>query len=344
MIEVIEEKEDWDNYVSTHRDSDFYHTYDYHTVAKGDGKPILLKYSNGEARIALPLLIRKIPDTTFFDATSVYGYPGPLCENITVDFDSGRYAAELLGYFSDHNIISVFSRLNPFMPIQLKALEKLGHIEKKGEIVSIDLKKDIEQQRRGFGRRLKGQLNKIRRHCCTKKVTNEKEFQDFSKIYRENMDRVNAKPMYYFDDHYFSVLAKSNSFHVETLLALQKDTGRAIGAGMFIYKNSVVHYHLAGTRNCGLPLMPIKLLIDEMRIKATKLGLSHFNLGGGLAGANDSLLQFKSSFSKNMVDFYVWKLIVNPKVYQKLSDESFVSTNTKFFPLYRYNSEYNHVK
>lgn len=344
MLEVIVEKECWDDFVSAHQDSDFYHTFDYHAIAKGDGQPVLLKYSHGEASIGLPLLVRKIPNTPFYDATSVYGYPGPLCENLSLGFDSQHYANELTEYFSDQKIISVFSRLNPFIPQQLNVFEKIGHIEKKGMIVSIDLKKDLEAQRKEFGRRLKGQLNKIRRHCSVKKANNEKEFQDFSKIYRENMDRVNAKPMYYFDDKYFSILAKSKSFHTETLLAVQNDTGQTIGAGMFIYKNSVIHYHLSGTRNDSLPLMPIKLLIDEMRIMASELGLSHFNLGGGLAGANDSLLQFKSSFSKNMLDFYVWKLIVNPKAYQKLSHECYVSTDTKFFPLYRCNSEYNYVK
>ncbi len=344
MIEIIKEKEGWDDFVSTFDHSDFYHTFDYHMIAKGDGRPVLLKYSHEDTRIGLPLLIRNIPNTPFFDATSVYGYPGPLCQNIPVDFNSQHYSKALLEYFSDHNIISVFSRLNPFMQQQHKVLEKIGSVEKKGVVVSIDLKKNIGQQRKEFGRRLKGQLNKIRRHCYVQKAFNDDEFQDFNKLYRENMDRVNAKPRYYFDDHYFNVLTKSNSFHTETLLAKHQDTGETIGAGMFIYKNSVIHYHLSGTRGDSLPLMPIKLLIDDMRIKATERGLSYFNLGGGLSGANDTLLQFKSSFSKNMVDFYVWKLIVDPNVYQKMIAECKEPTNANFFPPYRYKSEYYYTK
>nr|WP_299172516.1 GNAT family N-acetyltransferase [uncultured Allomuricauda sp.] len=344
MIEVIEEKEAWNHFVSAFEDSDFYHTFDYHMIAKDDGRPVILKYTKGSICIGLPLLIRQIPDSTFYDATSVYGYPGPLSKNIEANFDSQKYAEELLDYFSKNKIISVFSRLNPFVPLQHEVLESIGSIEKKGVVVSIDLKKDVVQQRKEFGRRLKGQLNKIKRYCYVKKASNDREFQEFKNLYQENMDRVNAKPMYYFDDDYFKVLTKSNSFNTHTLLTKNKETDETIGASMFIYKNSTVHYHLSGTKSNSLPLMPIKLLIDEMRIRANELGLRYFNLGGGVAGANDSLLQFKLSFSKNMVDFYVWKLIVDPLAYQKLISESRIPKTTDFFPLYRYDGELSMAK
>ncbi|MBO0330194.1 peptidoglycan bridge formation glycyltransferase FemA/FemB family protein [[Muricauda] lutisoli] len=335
MIEVIEEKKYWDDFISSFDESDLYHTFDYHMIAKEDGKPVLLKYTHNNVSICLPLLIRDIPNTSFNDATSVYGYPGPLCKNISDNFDGAHFKSELLQYFSSNNIVSVFSRLNPFMPIQHRILESIGEINNKGQVVSIDLKKPIDQQRQEFGKRLKGQLNKARRHCRVIKAENDEELQEFIDIYHENMDRVNAKPMYYFDDEYFRVIAKSNSFHTETLLAVHNETREVMGASMFIYKNSVVHYHLSGTKTEYLPLMPTKLLIDEMRIKASKMGLSHFNLGGGLSSANDSLLHFKSSFSKDMSDFYVWKLIVNPEVYNKLTKELHTQQNSDFFPLYR---------
>lgn len=337
MIQVIKEKKYWDDFISSFEESDLYHTFDYHDISKGDGIPVLLKYCNGKACIGLPLLIRKIPNTSFYDATSVYGYAGPLYKNVSNGFKNDHFENELLKYFASNNIISVFSRLNPFLSLQHKVLKDIGHIEKKGPVVTIDLKKDIDLQRQEFGRRLKGQLNKVRRHCSVKKADNDKEFQDFIEIYHENMDRVNAKSMYYFDDDYFKVLAKSSGFNTETLLAVHNESGEVIGASLFFYKDSVIHYHLSGTKSEYLHLMPTKLLIDEMRIMATNLGLTQFNLGGGLAGANDTLLQFKSSFSKNMTDFYVWKLIVKPEVYEKMIEKSKKPNGVDYFPLYRYN-------
>jgi len=335
MIETIEEKEGWDDFISSFTESDIYHTFDYHKIAKEDGKPVLLKYTHGKVCIGLPLLIRRIPHTSFYDATSVYGYAGPLCNNVSDDFDGTLFKNELLEFFTSNNIISVFSRLSPFLPMQHKILEKIGNIDKKGPIVVIDLTKPIDIQRQEFGKRLKGQLNKVRRHSHVKKAQNDAQLQQFITIYHENMDRVKAKPVYYFEEDYFKVLTKSKSFHTETLLAIHNESGEVMGASMFFYKNSIVHYHLSGTKTKYLPLMPTKLLIDEMRIKASRLGLTHFNLGGGLSGADDSLLQFKSSFSKDIMDFHVWKLIVNPEIYQKLIEECDNLNETDFFPLYR---------
>lgn len=335
MIQVIEDKKAWDECISSFGHADLYHTFDYHMIAKDGGRPVLLKYSIGDIIIGLPLLIRNIPNTPFKDATSVYGYAGPVYKNVTENFNNVHFNNELMEYFRSNNIVSVFSRLNPFIPLQHKILENTGVIDKKGPIVIIDLTKDIELQRQEFGKRLKGQLNKARRCSQVINVQSDNDLQKFIDIYHENMDRVNAKSMYYFENEYFKSISKSDSFKTETFLAIHNETGNVMGASMFFYKNSIVHYHLSGTKTEYLPLMPTKLLIDEMRLKASKLGLSHFNLGGGLSGADDSLLQFKSSFSKNMKDFYVWKLIVDADKYNSITRECSVTVNSDFFPLYR---------
>ncbi|WP_421804962.1 peptidoglycan bridge formation glycyltransferase FemA/FemB family protein [Flagellimonas sp.] len=338
MIQVVEDKKSWDAHISGFKNADLYHTFDYHQAAKDDGKPILIIYKQDDICIGLPLLIRNIKETSLKDATSVYGYPGPLYKNVSDSFDGEKFKEELIGCFKDYNIISVFSRLSPFLPLQPKLLENIGVVERKGPVVIIDLTHPIDIQRQGFGKRLKGHLNKARRSSHVKTARSESEIQTFMDIYHENMDRVNAKTMYYFKDDYFKKLIDSNSFHTETLLAVHNESDEVMGGSMFFYKNSIVHYHLSGTRTKYLPLMPTKLLIDEMRIKATEKGLTHFNLGGGLSSADDSLLQFKSSFSKTMLDFYVWKLVVNPEAYHSLT-EKFKLGNHDFFPLYRCNNQ-----
>jgi lipid II:glycine glycyltransferase (peptidoglycan interpeptide bridge formation enzyme) len=335
MIQVIEDKKPWDEFISSFEHADLYHTFDYHLIAKDGGKPVLLKYTCKNITIGLPLLIRNIPNSPYKDATSVYGYAGPIYKNITDNFDGIHFNNELLEYFKANNIVSVFSRLNPFLPLQHKILKNTGSIDKKGPIVIIDLTKNIEVQRQEFGKRLKGQLNKARRCSHVIKAKSDDDLQKFITIYHENMDRVNAKSMYYFEDEYFRAIAKSKSFKTETFLAIHNETGDIMGASMFFYKDSTVHYHLSGTKTEYLPMMPTKLLIDEMRLKASELGLTHFNLGGGLSGSDDSLLQFKSSFSKNMKDFYVWKLIVDADAYHNITKECSAPVNSDFFPLYR---------
>ncbi|HUH47071.1 MAG TPA: hypothetical protein VLZ54_07975, partial [Arenibacter sp.] len=58
-ITIIDKKHDWDALVGSFEYSDFYHTYEYHQIAKGESDyPILMKYVEDDRIIALPLLLR----------------------------------------------------------------------------------------------------------------------------------------------------------------------------------------------------------------------------------------------------------------------------------------------
>jgi lipid II:glycine glycyltransferase (peptidoglycan interpeptide bridge formation enzyme) len=150
------------------------------------------------------------------------------------------------------------------------------------------------------------------------------------------MDRVNAKKSYYFSEEYFEKMISSKGFNSVLLMANDNETGQTIAASQFIITNNIVQYHLSGTKNKFLHLMPTKLLIDEMRLIASKKELTFFNLGGGLGGRNDdSLFRFKSSFSKDFKDFNLWKFIVDQVAYDKLVSKKGIDTASDFFPLYR---------
>ncbi len=147
MIEIIKEKELWDNLVEKCDFADFYHTYDYHHTAKAKGEePALIHYAENNITIVLPLLFRNIEYSLYKDATSVYGYPGPITKNITSDFDYKVFQKELHQLFREQNIISVFSRLNPFIPNQERCLIETGGIETLGKVVYIDLNETLDEQ------------------------------------------------------------------------------------------------------------------------------------------------------------------------------------------------------
>ena len=149
------------------------------------------------------------------------------------------------------------------------------------------------------------------------------------------MDRVNAKKMYYFDKEYFFNFLNSNSFEVELLFVKLKSNEEIISAAMMIKTKNIIQYHISGTKTEYLNLSPIRLLIDDMRIKATNNNYTYFNLGGGLGNSEDSLFYFKSSFSKDFKPFKIWKFIVNNDAYNKLVKGKH-NPNLDFFPLYRY--------
>jgi hypothetical protein len=298
----------------------------------------MIKYEKDGAIIGLPLLIRKINGSKFYDAISVYGYSGPVSKGISTSFKFKDFRNSLKKFFLEHNIISVFVRLNPYLPYQNVVFHGFGELTYLGKVVNINLGLSLDEQRRKYHRRLKGQVNKAHRECSIKLVSTKEEFNTFKKIYLESMDRVNAKQFYYFNDNYFDKILHAKDFETSTYLAIENNSGKAIAGCLFIKTNNIIQYHLSGVLKDYLHLNAPKLLIDHMRLKASKEGFKNFNLGGGLgANENGSLFRFKSSFSNEYHLFFTWKLIVNKKEYNKLCEQNKVeSTTTDFFPKYRY--------
>lgn len=337
-LEAITDKENWDSCVKTSNNYDFYHTYGYHQIAKySNESPLLLKYTSKNLIIALPLLVRNIMGTTYKDATSAYGYVGPIIAgSIPPDFDNSEFIEKMTDYFKANNIISVFGRLNPYIDSQKSILKGFGETIHQGKVVNIDLNQNPDILRANYRNRLKTHINKARKNCSIKTGNSKEDIDKFIELYYENMDRVNAKKSYYFSKDYFHNLAQSDCFKTTILSAIHNETKEVIASSMFISVGSIVHYHLSGAKTEHLDLMPIKLLIDEMRIMAADQGYTFFNLGGGLGGRDDdSLFDFKSSFSKEFKDFYLWKLIIDREACNLLTKEKGIPQDTDFFPAYR---------
>ena len=335
MIEVITTKEDWNLLINEVDEYDFYSTYDYHVISNVDNeKPILIKYTEGDVVIAIPLLIRKIPNTPYFDATSVYGYAGPISKNITDNFDNKFFKKELNNYFIDNRIVSVFSRLNPYLAHQNDILRTIGEVKIKGDIVMIDLNEDLELQRQHYQKRIKSHINKARRLCTVKKANSKDDIKAFIELYYENMNRVDAKKSYFFSEDYFYKFTHIDNCKIDILLATLIETNEIISGAMFVKTKDIIQYHLSGTKTEYLDTAALKLLIDEMRIEGSQENYRVFNLGGGLSSNDDSLLRFKKSFSKTLKDFSVWQYIVNEKIYYELT-ESVEIDDCEYFPGYR---------
>lgn len=336
MITIIENKKDWQTIVESMDYFDFYHTYDYHYISKKANEfPLLLVYKEENKTIAIPFLKRPIDNTPFFDLTSVYGYAGPLSKNIDQGFNNELFVHNLMTYFTESSIISVFSRLHPYFDNQPIILKSLGNTPAMGKVVYIDTTKDLNLQRSSYSKSTKNRVNKCRKKLSIKEASTKLEINNFIDIYYENMDRVNANQEYYFSREYFYDFVNSSDIKTSILLVSHNETNDIIAGAMFVLTNNIVQYHLSGTKTAYLDLAPANFFIDEMRLKATAEKYKFFNLGGGLGGSEDSLFNFKSSFSNQYKDFQVWELIVNKEIYHKLSENRKTNANSKFFPLYR---------
>ncbi|MBA6151382.1 GNAT family N-acetyltransferase [Gelidibacter maritimus] len=342
MIEAIKEKEKWSQQLANVDESDFYFTYDYHHISKKNNElPMLIKYNFGNTVLLLPLLLRPIENTHYFDAVSVYGYAGIIAVHLDDQFNKEHFQKELTEFFKNLKIVSVFSRLHPYLEYQESLLDGLGSVTTLGPVVYIDLKESLTSQRKQFNRRTKTYLNTSRKTCTVIESTLKSDLNAFIKLYIRTMNRVNADDQYFFNDEYFHRLMASNDFNARLLLNIHNDSKTIHGGVLFIEKGPFVQYHLSALNEDYHDPSCIKLIIDEMRIKSTNAGFNFLNLGGGRGSKKDSLFAFKRNFSKKFKNFKVWKYVVDEHVYDALLKERLQHSVTEdaidpeFFPAYR---------
>lgn len=345
MIEIVKEQKAWSSLLESVEHTDVYHTYCYHHLSKKEGEsPILIKYTQNDTCVILPLLIRDIKNSSYKDATSVYGYAGILTAYKEEGFDFVKFQNELKDFFLEQKIVAVFSRLHPYIDYQETFLNGMGTIVNPGNVVCIDLTTSLEVQRQKYSRRLKTYLNKSRKHCTVIKGESEEDIESFIDLYYKNMKRVDANGEYFFSKCYFQKLMQSTEYETELLLCIHNQTKAIVGGALFMKTGNIVQYHLSGLDECYYDLNPIKLIIDEMRIRATNEGYNYFNLGGGRGGKEDTLFNFKASFSKKFKPFKLWKFIVDEEAYKSLVYEHFSESkkidniyDQGYFPAYRSN-------
>ncbi|MEE1963187.1 GNAT family N-acetyltransferase [Allomuricauda taeanensis] len=336
MIQIIQNEKDWTATLQTIGNFDFYHTYEYHKVRlKDNEEPWLVSYTNGETKIALPFVKRPIIDTPFFDLTTVHGYLGPASKLSPEKFDLPDFKNEFDGLLQSENIVSAFSKLNPYIDHQEIILENMGSIEQVGELLYIDLTTDPVLQRQSYRKSVKNDVNKLRRNFTVRVAETEEDLHTFIDIYSETMDRVSADERFILGQDYFDTLTKSKNFEVKVLLVVCNSSGEVAAGSLSIITNGIIQGELMGTKNKFLPASPAKLLYDEIRLVGNELNQKYLNYGGGAGGREGSLYMMKSGFTKNHIPFKVWKYIVDPEKYRALASKKDNFENKNFFPLYR---------
>lgn len=316
---------------------DFHHTAYFHKIDTDFPTKLLYFYKNQDF-IALPVVIRPVENTLYFDITSVYGYAGPVFHFSTEEIKNKLiefFKTSFLSYCKENMIISVFARLHPLID-QKDILLGLGNIVDLNKTVSVDLTLNPEEQRREYRKSLKSELNQLRKkEIFIESTTNPASINDFITIYYETMDRVNASENYYFSKDYFYEFLNNDDFEAELLVA--KKDQKVIAGAIFTFTDKIMQYHLAGTTEDYIKDTPMKLLLDHARIMGNDSSALNLHLGGGVGGSDeDSLFNFKSGFSKKFTQFSVWQYIVDEEVYDSLS-KGIKKLDCNFFPAYRSN-------
>ena len=89
----------------------------------------------------------------------------------------------------------------------------------------------------------------------------------------------------------------------------------------------------------------VQLDVNEVNLHFLGIRYTQNELVKKFGSMNNGLHQNSFiSFSKNMIDFCVWKLIVNQDVYKDLVLKNQTPEHVDFFPLYRFSSDLSMVK
>ena len=352
MLRILttSDKEEWFRICESMETYDVYHLPLFQKLAedRGEGKASLFVYSEGQYTIALPLLIRKIDQSPldngdedkWFDATSSYGYIGPICSvNSLPDEVIKNFQKELMNAFIELKLVSVFSRLHPLLT-QVPLLSDFGECRKIGETVSVDLTIPETAQWAAYRRNHRSDIQKQRALGMEFMIDIRWEhYDEFINMYLDTMQRVQATDFYKFDKSYFYGLKQA--FGDRLFLCFCVYQGKLISGGLVTLCNRIVEIPLAATPTEYLHLASIKLLFDSIRQWSISMNAKVLHLGSG----GDSLFHFKTGFSKSLNQNMTWRLIVQPKIYDSLVRDRFGETipisdndNRPFFPLYRLSS------
>lgn len=344
--EIIDpQDEKWKN-VLAKTQHDFYHLPEYVELCARyeGGRAAAFLSQKDDSSLLIPLLIKDIPQElqeheVLYDATSPYGYPGPLTAG------SGDTVAWnwMLNAFQEvcleQKIVTAFIRLHPLMPLA-KDIEKYGKLVKHGETVYIDLSLPVEDIWRQVRSGHRSEIAKLNRSGFRIILNNWDHLSGFIKLYEENMDRRSASEFYYFPTAYFQDLRSALGERLYLVTVLSPDGHLAAGS-LFTENEGIVQYHLSATAEDFLRQAPMKLVLDHFWRLAKEKGNVLMHLGGGLGGQSDSLFNFKAGFSKQKADFHTFRMIADKNKYNTLiqsrnqlpGDED--TTAPDFFPLYR---------
>lgn len=318
---------------------DVYHRPEYVTYdAAGSGEPFAFLFTEGDLCLLVPLVLREVPGAGAVDATSPYGYPGPV-SNAPLDDEGfwGRACAALIEALRERGAITCFLRLHPLLPLRLDVLGRHGRLVQHGHTVSIDLRAPEEVQWGDVRKRDRNYVNRAARAGMTVTFDDWALLPAVARAYAETMELRGAGAAYRFDVADFERLheAVGDDLH---LVAVHHE-GEVVSGVLVLERSGIVQLHLGGTRDSARHLHSNKLETDAVRRWAGARGNAVMHLGGGLGGHEDSLFRFKSGFSSARNAFFTWRAVLDVAAHDALvadrGQEGSDRTGADFFPAYR---------
>jgi hypothetical protein len=296
---------DWDAAVP----DDTYLSREYgETAVALDPGELTLLHAEGTV---FPCIVRELDGVR--DVTGLYGFGGPVG-------DDERFYELYEDWCRERGIVTTFTWFHP--RFQNHRYSRF-HVEPRGGTVAWRLEGDLFE---GLHRHHRRAVRKAEAVGIEIRITPAPaDLQPFASLYERTMAEKGAIGFYYFPDEYWQSLA--NRAWLVLFEALQD--GEPTAAILGLASRPWLHYHLGASERSGGANNLLFLRTAEW---ARDEGYERFHLGGGVGGADDSLLQFKLRFDEGgLIESAVGKAIHDEDAYRTLGGKGFDG----FFPAYR---------
>lgn len=328
---------------------DFYHLPSYVELAGGveGGTPRAYYAEVGTGRLLIPLLIRSLDDVLGAakgarDATSPYGYGGPVVTHPMSDSEFERAMEAFLDDGAQFGLVTSFLRTHPLLRqfartwVDQRRVQVVTH----GPTVSIDLRLEVDVLDRHIKAEYRRNIAKLRTAGFQARFDAWDDYPGFQAAYAQTMERHHAGPQYHLDAAFFVHLrgALGTSLH---LCSVASPDGDFACGGLFTEVDGIVQYHLSATAERHRPMAPSKLMLYAVRRWAKERGAAVLHLGGGVGAKRDSLYSFKKGFGTHEHPFETIRIIHDHEAYGELTSRWLTDNqqtdfpDAAFFPLYR---------
>jgi serine/alanine adding enzyme len=323
----------WDAVVRRLGGDAAYHSLGYHRASAAlepaSTMPLLLLHRGKRAETALPILLRPLPSGRGWDATTPYGYGGPLS---TAPVEDSDFAAAIDEWAAQNGLLASFIRYHPLLANQTYG-PGVADVSQLGSTVAwrLDSGPDLLRGMHPHHRRA---VRKADRAGVEVRVTRApRDLGVFRELYESTMQRQHADRFYYFPDAYWEGLTRECHRHLLLVDGLVGDD--PVASILCMTGGPYLHYHLGASTTEGRRIGASNRLFLEAATWARSNGLSQFHLGGGLGGSTDSsLYTFKQRFDPESEPkpFYVAKWVHDPAMYTLLAGSR---STDGYFPPWR---------
>jgi hypothetical protein len=297
----------------------YYHLYERYS----DGQARCFVFESGDEVALYPFLINTINnlgyelERQYVDIQGAYGYNGIICSSYDHHFIKTFYEA-FEAYCQQENIVAEFTRFHPLIRNQRFSQ---GYLEilKNRDTVYLNLEQPLETVwEKEYSGNNRNMIRKASRRGVEVKLSdNPADYEIFFKMYTDTMKNVKADDYYFFSRSYFYDFKDRLAEDQKLILAVYQD--RVVAGMLLMIFGRYAHYHLSCREKDESSLGANNLLLHAAVKYARSRGCHYFHFGGGnTTQPTDSLMKFKTNFSRSREEFFIGQRVHHLTVYEDL--------------------------